>query len=158
MKFFLYYVLLDTMEHWTNRALLPQSPYKKRSLKPYHIKYYGLIAVFLMMITAVKVFINYATIQTSIAQVMKDTINIWRHRQYKLLQSYIYRLPESSQFIAHDNSILLPWERVFTRIVGTWSIAWSWSAANKDALISQAQAQLSPFMSWIQYFGKKMAR
>ena len=61
-----------------------------------------------MMIAAIKVFINYATIQTSIEQVMKDTISISRHKQYISLESYVYRLPEAQKFMAHDNGIVLP--------------------------------------------------
>lgn len=146
------------MEYTSPRALLPQSPYKRRTLKPYHIKYYWLIAVFLMMIAAIKVFINYATIQTSIEQVIKDTVSISRHKQYVALQAFVYRLPESEQFIAHDNGIVLRWERVFVKLQWTWSVL-SWSVQTWEMLSPELTAKsLTPISSWIYYFSNKMKR
>ncbi len=110
------------------------------------------------MIAAIKVFINYATIQTSIEQVMKDTISISRHKQYVALQSYVYRLPESEQFISHDNGIVLPGERVFMKVIWTWAVS-SW-VVQTWALSPQEVTErwLSPITSWIEYFSKKMNR
>ncbi len=104
------------MEANQGHALLPQSPYKKRTLKPYHIKYYGLIFVVFMMIAAIQIFVNYATIQTSIIDVTREREQISRHTAYLSLQAFIYTLPESKIFMAHDNSILLPNERIITTI------------------------------------------
>lgn len=145
------------MENITSRALLPQSPYKKWRLKPYHIKYYWLIAVFLMMIAAIKVFINYATIQSSIEQVVKDTLSLSRHKQYVALQSYVYRLPEADQFIAHDNWILMPGERVFMKVLWTWTVN-TWAVQTGSILTPEdiTERGLSPVVSWIEYFSKKM--
>jgi hypothetical protein len=143
------------MENITARALLPQSPYKKRKLKPYHIKYYWLIVVFLMMIASIKVFINYATIQTSIEQVMKDTISISRHKQYAALQLYAYRLPEAEQFIAHDNGIVINGERIFVKTTWPKSLSGSiqtWSIIPETIV----KKEVSPFRSWMQYFSNKM--
>lgn len=110
------------------------------------------------MIASIKVFINYATIQTSIEQVMKDTISISRHKQYVALQSYVYRLPEAEQFIAHDNGIVLPWERVFVKVQWTWTVLSG--ATQTGALSSQeiSERWLSPLSSWIEYFSKKINR
>ena len=60
------------------------------------------------MISAIKVFVNYAKIQTSIAQVIAERENISRHKQYSAIQAFSYTMPEAQQFIAHDNSSLLP--------------------------------------------------
>lgn len=110
------------------------------------------------MIAAIKVFINYATIQTSIEQVMKETISISRHKQYVALQSYVYRLPESEQFIAHDNGIVLPWERVFMKVMWTWN---AMSGSTTTWWLTQQEISergLSPIKSRIEYFSKKMNR
>lgn len=93
-------------------TLLPQSPYKRRHLKPYHIKYYGMVAVLFMMFWAIQVFVNYATMQTSITDVMQEKDEIHRHTSYLALQTVIYSLPESAIFVAHDNGMLLPGERI----------------------------------------------
>jgi hypothetical protein len=61
-----------------------------------------------MMISAVRVFVNYATIQTSIARVVAERESISRHKQYAALQAFAYTIPEASLFIAHDNNVLLP--------------------------------------------------
>jgi hypothetical protein len=100
----------------TARAALPQSPYKKFTLKPSHIKYYGPIFVFLIMIAAIKVFLNYATIQTSIQQIKKETQMIQRRTQYEGLQKYMYSRPESQVFMAHDNGVLLEKERIIVNM------------------------------------------
>lgn len=156
--FFLFHTTKD-MEASQSRALLPQSPYKKWTLKPYHIKYYWLIAVFLMMIAAIKVFINYATIQTSIAQVIRETNDINRHKQYVAIQAFVYRLPESEIFISRDNSILLPGDRIFVkRHNTTWTVAANPASSSELSVEDVKHAALSPFMSWITYFGDKMSR
>lgn len=116
-----------------DRALSPQSPYKKQRLKPYHIKYYGLIAVVLMMIAAIQVWANYGNIQSSIATVREEKELLMRRQQYSALQAYVYSLPVSKIFIAHDNGILADNERVI--IAWSWTVAktiaanWSWSSA-----------------------------
>jgi hypothetical protein len=61
------------MNQQGTRALSPQSPYKKRTLKSYHIKYFGMFFVIFMMLSAIRVFVNYATIQSSIQQVVQET-------------------------------------------------------------------------------------
>lgn len=110
------------------------------------------------MIRAIKVFINYATIQTSIEQVMKDTISISRHKQYVALQAFVYRLPESEQFIAHDNGIVLPGERVFMKVMWTWAVSsgtvQTWALSPQEI----TERGLTPITSWIEYFSKKMNR
>ena len=103
-------------------ALSPQSPFKKRELKPAHIKYGGAIFAFLMMIGAIRVFLNYATIQSSIEHVVKERAAIMQHEQYSALQAYVYSLPISKTFIAHDNGILLPGEKIM-REMGKEEIA-----------------------------------
>ncbi len=115
-----------------------------------------------MMIAAIQVFVNYATIQTSIIYVTREKAEIERHKAYLALQAYVYTLPESKVFIAHDNSILQPWERIMTRIsfaeptttgantqtwaIWTWETIWSWNAS----------AVVAPWKSWVLYFGEKM--
>lgn len=148
------------MEANQGHALLPQSPYKKRTLKPYHIKYYGLIFVVFMMIAAIQIFVNYATIQTSIVNVTRERDEISRHTAYLSLQSFIYTLPESKIFMAHDNSILLPNERIMTSIkltptspgtgesIATWNSISTW---NNTTLTK-------PWKSWVLYFGEKMSK
>lgn len=135
-------------------AMLPQSPYKKWTLKPYHIKYYGLIAVFFMMISAVKVFVNYATIQTSIARVSAERESIARHKQYSALQAYAYTIPEAAQFIAHDNSLLLPGEHIFLFTQGTGAAA-TWIDQGTQGIQPEIP-EMSPWQSWIYYFAQKM--
>lgn len=145
------------MEQQVTRALLPQSPYKKRSLKSYHIKYFGVFFVILMMLSAIRVFVNYATIQSSIQQVIQETWSLFRQKQYAQIQAYVYTLPESKNFISHDNGIVLPWERVFVIVPGTGDIA-SWMQNNvvETKVEDAVEKKLSPFASWIVYFGQKM--
>ncbi len=148
--------ILD-MEKKINSGLAPQSPYKKWRLKPYHIKYYGLVFVFLIMIASIKVFINYATMQWSIEQVIKETLSLARHKQYKSIQAYVYSLPESAVFVAHDNSIVLPWERVFflqsTPDSASNTINWQ---NVEDTNTEPLSESLSPIQSRWRYLYKKM--
>ncbi len=150
------------MEAHQWHALLPQSPYKKRTLKPYHIKYYWLILVIFMMIAAIQVFVNYATIQTSIVNVTREKAEIERHKAYLSLQAYVYTLPESKIFIAHDNSILQQWERIMTKvslpdvITSSWDTQ-TWSMLTGDLIQSWTVNHLvPPWKSWVLYFWEKM--
>lgn len=97
-------------------ALAPKSPYKKRTFKPAHIKYGGAFLAFFMMIGAIRVFLNYATIQSSIEHVIQERENIIRQEQYSALQAYVYSLPISKTFISHDNGILLPGEKIMREV------------------------------------------
>lgn len=152
----------------TARAALPQSPYKKFVLKPHHIKYYGPILAFFMMIAAIKVFLNYATIQTSIAQVRKETMTIQRRTQYASLQAYMYARPESQLFIAHDNGVLLERERIMVSMISETPQSSGWventgtlivPTSSSWATISAAertQELLPPWKSWIRYIAERM--
>ncbi len=147
------------MEATQGHALLPQSPYKKRSLKPYHVKYYGVIFVVFMMIAAVQIFVNYATIQTSIASVTREREEIIRHTAYLSLQSFVYTLPESKVFMAHDNSILLQNERIMSNIK-IIPINQTWSAQSTGEVITtwNNTTITKPWKSWVLYFADKMSK
>jgi hypothetical protein len=145
------------MDQQVTRALLPQSPYKKRSLKSYHIKYFGMFFVILMMLSAIRVFVNYATIQSSIQQVVQETWSLFRQKQYAQIQAYVYTLPESRNFISHDNGIVLPWERVFVIVPWTGDVStWMQNNVIETKVEDTIEKKLSPFASWIVYFGQKM--
>ncbi len=151
-------------------ALSPQSPFKKRELKPAHIKYGGAVLAFFMMIGAIRVFLNYATIQSSIEHVIQERETILRHEQYSALQAYVYSLPISKTFIAHDNGILFPWEKIMREMAkediailgsgSSWNITWMltedfsswWKIQNLD---NQIFTGLPAWKSWVVYFGKK---
>lgn len=145
------------MDQQVARALLPQSPYKKRSLKSYHIKYFGVFFVILMMLSAIRVFINYATIQSSIQQVVQETWSLFRQKQYAQIQAYVYTLSESRNFISHDNGIVLPWERVFVIVPWTGDVStWVQNSVVEVSKEETIEKKLSPIASWIVYFGQKM--
>ncbi|MEI7477174.1 MAG: hypothetical protein WCJ81_01130 [bacterium] len=137
-------------------AVSPQSPYKKLSLKSYHIKYYGLIVVFFMMIASVKVYVNYATIQSSIAEIKHETADMERHTQYISLQTYAYALPKAAQFIAHDNSVLYEGERVFMLVNAPVVATGTTVALTGEKALYSKQVLMAPWYSWIVYFGTKM--
>ena len=156
-------------------ALSPQSPFKKREFKPAYIKYGGAFLAFLMMIGAIRVFLNYATIQSSIEHVIEEREMIMQHEQYSALQAYVYSLPISKTFIAHDNGILLPWEKIMRKMEkgevailqglsgngqsGSKSTSDSWSQSIQESSwwsMEQMFYGLPAWKSWVVYFGKKM--
>lgn len=164
-------------------ALWPQSPYKKWQLKLSHVKYWGAVLAFFMMIGAIRVFLNYATLQANIEHVIDERENIIRQEQYSALQAYVYSLPISETFIAHDNGILLQGERIMLRMKPeeiaivqppqdqaalSWQV-WTWAQWTGGNLVgswwnnwksSDEQKDflesLPSWKSWVVYFGQKM--
>ena len=156
MKFDSEFIILLGMKWQKGNAMSPKSPSKKLTFNRQYVKYGCFAIAFLFMLpVAVKVFINYETIQTSIEHVIAERASIIRHKQYLSIQSYAYNIPESAAFIAHDNSLLLPWEHIFLFTQGTWTVQ-TWASVQIWEQVSLTWEQFTPWQSWVHYFASKM--
>jgi hypothetical protein len=140
--------------------LQPSPTQRKIHIQPHHIKYYGVVFVCLMAFSAIKVFTNYSTIESSILAEQKETRDIRNHTQYAQLQEYMYSRPESVVFISHDFGTLAPWERIMSDIrvidpdpVVTGSVISSWTFIQSGVLLEKS---LPPRKSRVRYFAQKM--
>lgn len=150
---------------------------RKWRLKPAHIKYGGAVLVFFMMIAAIRVFLNYANIQASIEHVIEERDNIIKDEQYESIRAYMYSQPISRTFIAHDNGVLFPWEKVVVKIPAektaeifpqaTWDQLTGDLLTGSDlnvltgSLSTGEQYEnwlysLPSWRSWVLYFGQKI--
>lgn len=98
-------------EQRLSAATLPQTPTRKRRPKTSHIKYGMFFVMIFMMITAVKVYLNYANIQQNITDVKAKIIQRQRDMDYLEIQNAYYRSPYAEKLTAHQQGILLPGEQ-----------------------------------------------
>ncbi len=98
-------------EQRLSAATLPQTPGRKRRPKTSHIKYGMFFLMLFTMITAVKVYLNYANIQQNITDVKAKIVQRQRDMQYLEIQNAYYRSPYAEKLTAHQQGILLPGEQ-----------------------------------------------
>ncbi len=83
-------------------ATLPQSPWKRWKIKTSHVKYGLFFCMILMMITAVKVYLNYANIQQNITDVKAKIIQRQKDMQYLAIQNAYYHSTYAHKLTAHQ--------------------------------------------------------
>lgn len=98
-------------EQRLSAAILPQTPGRKRKPKTSHMKYGLFLFMIFMMITAVKVYLNYANIQQNITDVKATIVQRQRDMQYLEVQNAYYRSSYAQTIMAHQQGILLPGEQ-----------------------------------------------
>ena len=98
-------------EQRPSAATLPQSPWKRRKMKTSHLKYGLFCFMIFMMITAVKVYLNYANIQQNITDVKEKIIQRQKDMQYLEIQNAYYHSEYAQKLLAHQQGILLPGEQ-----------------------------------------------
>ena len=98
-------------EHRPSAATLPQSPWKRWKIKISHVKYGLFFFMIFMMITAVKVYLNYANIQQNINDVKTNIVERQKDMKYLEIQNAFYRSDYAQTLLAHQQGILLPGEQ-----------------------------------------------
>ena len=96
------YMSLLVQEQRTSAALLPQNPRKKRRMKTSHIKYGSFFLMIFMMITAVKVYLNYANINQNIIDVKAKIVQRQKDMQYLEIQNRYYDSTYAWKLTAHQ--------------------------------------------------------
>lgn len=98
-------------EQRPSAAASPQSPFRKRKPKLSTIKYGSFFVMIFFMITAVKVYLNYANIQQNIIDVRAKIQQRQKDMQYVEIQNAYYHSTYAQKLIAHQQGILLPGEQ-----------------------------------------------
>lgn len=88
-------------------ATLPQNPRRKRKIKTSQLKYGLFFIMIFTMITAVKVYLNYANIQQNITDVKAKIIQRQKDMQYLEIQNAYYKSSYAQKIMAHQQGILL---------------------------------------------------
>lgn len=112
-----------------------------------------------MMITAVKVYLNYANIQQNITDVKARIVQRQRDMQYLEVQNAYYRSPFAEKLTAHQQGILLPGEQfVLFEYVDpvTQQDNATGDVVTGTQKATSAETSLSPIDSWREYFSSKI--
>lgn len=115
-----------------------------------------------MMITAVKVYLNYANINQNIIDVKAKIVQRQKDMQYLEIQNAYYKSEYAAKIIAHQQGVLLPWEQfvLFEHVdpeaiaAGTWAATgnvWAGTKQNQSTWTS-----LSPTASWRSFLQSKI--
>lgn len=83
-------------------ATLPQNPRRKRKIKTSQLKYGLFFFMIFMMITAVKVYLNYANIQQNITDVKAKIVQRQKDMQYLEIQNAYYKSAYAQKIMAHQ--------------------------------------------------------
>jgi len=159
-RFYCMNSLLVTEQHQRpSAALLPQNPWKRRKVKTSHIKYGLFFFMIFMMITAVKVYLNYANINQNIIDVKAKIVQRQKDMLYLEIQNEYYRSPYAYKLTAHQQGNLLEWEQfiLFEHIDPTkQTAALTWSAGTWHTGSASTENSLTPSASWRQFFEQKI--
>lgn len=121
---------------------------------------YGLFFFMIfMMITAVKVYLNYANIQQNITDVKEKIVQRQKDMLYLSIQNAYYRSPYAAKLTAHQEGILLPGEQfvLFEHVdPNKVIVATGGSLGGTGFSFIATGGSLSPADSWLDYLQKKI--
>lgn len=147
-------------EQRPSAAMTPQTPRKKRKIKTNHIKYGLFFLMIFLMITAVKVYLNYANIQQNITDVRAKIVQRQKDIQYLQLQNSYYDSLYAEKIMAHQQGILLEGEQFILfeyqdeNMLAQADLA-TGAALSGEQLMATTGTLLSPFASWRTFFVQK---
>ncbi len=148
-------------EQRPSAAMSPQNPRRKRRIKTSQRKYGLFFLMIFMMITAVKVYLNYANIQQNITDVRAKIVQRKKDMQYLEIQNAYYSSPYAEKIMAHQQGILLEWEQfvlfehVSPQSEAEIAVTATGAEATGELQVASTWTSLSPFASRKSFFSQK---